>query len=225
MGCRGKGVRPKLTELKPCRFNGLAGLDAPAHEAHPPPREEWSKHHPKYAMALSPFEPHNVSQSVIPGNAVEEEKAAGEDVVRLVQCAEVQVGSACAAAVVDVQDRYWVKLAGSLLHRQRWEVGRPLFLPLIPHTPRVRVSRERGGGLAREVHRAMHFLCGSCIATVHARICFVQQRWYWSVCDSRQTAEPLDGSCNHGIGNASPVCSTAGKTERKHLTSITSSTM
>ena len=37
-----------------------------------------------------------------PGNAVEEEEPSGEDVVQLVQGAEVQVGWDSAAAIVDV---------------------------------------------------------------------------------------------------------------------------
>lgn len=55
-----------------------------------------------------------VSLTYIPGHAVEEEKAAGEDVVQLVELAEVHVGPEGTATVVDVQHRYRVKFAGSL---------------------------------------------------------------------------------------------------------------
>lgn len=77
---------------------------------------------------------HNTAQSNIPGNTVEEEKAAGEDIVQLVQRPDVQVGSARAAAtVVDVQHRYWVEFAGSLLEV---EIAGVLFLLVIARTSR-----------------------------------------------------------------------------------------
>lgn len=49
-----------------------------------------------------------------PGNAVEEEEPSREDVIQLVQWTEVQVGWGRASAVVNVQHRYGVKMAGGL---------------------------------------------------------------------------------------------------------------
>lgn len=99
-----------------------AALDKPARST---PSAGVEQDHPLLPDGPVPVRTHNTAQAYIPGNAVEEEKAAGEDIVQLIQRTGVQVRPGHAAApVVDIQYRYWVKFASSLLEGG---IGRPLY--------------------------------------------------------------------------------------------------